>query len=113
MSRQRTNRTETPSGRVPTSAEIIDRVLDRGVVIESRSRIALGGIDTGVGVDGRYIVTSCDTDLEYTGTLRAPRRTRSEAQPRFEEPAPAMFYRAPAPALSTRLLRKKAASKHR
>jgi hypothetical protein len=114
MSRERTNRAETSSPRVPTtSAEIIDRVLDRGVVIEYRSRIALGGIDTGIGVDGRYIVTSCETDLKYTRMLRMPQRTRSNAQPRFEGPAP-MFYRAaPAPAFSTRLLRKNATSKHR
>ena len=109
MSRERT---KTPPPRVPTSAEIIERVLDRGLVIESRSRIALGGIDTGVGVDGRYVVTSCDTDLKYTRHLRTPERTRGNAQPRFEGPAPVFYRAAPAPALSTRLLRRNA-GKHR
>jgi hypothetical protein len=57
--------------RIPTTTDIIDRVLDKGIVIEYHARMCLGGIDTLVAVDARYIVTSFHTYLEYAEPLRS------------------------------------------
>ena len=58
------------SRRLPTTVHIIDRVLDKGIVIEYRARISIGGIDTLVAVDARYVVSSLDTFLEYGEPLQ-------------------------------------------
>lgn len=94
--------------RGPTAAEIIDRVLDRGIVIDYRSRISVAGIDMLLAVDARYVVTSCDTDLEYARRLQEPKRKSGDIQPRFDDPAPA-FYSA-SNAASARLMRRKKAA---
>lgn len=57
--------------RGPTVADVIDRVLDKGIVIEYRvNRVSLSGIDLPVSVDARYVVASLDTYLEYAEPLR-------------------------------------------
>jgi Gas vesicle protein len=80
-------RTERQHHRAPTAVDIIDRVLDKGVVIEYHGRISVGGIDTLVTVDARYVAASIDTHQRYEDLLRSagiigrgvprfPRRTR-------------------------------------
>ena len=58
------------TARGPTAADVIDRILDKGIVIEYRvHRISLSGIDLPVTVDARLVVASLDTYLEYAEPL--------------------------------------------
>jgi hypothetical protein len=54
-----------------TAVDIIDRILDKGIVIEYHSRISISGIDTLVTVDGRYVAASFDTHRRYAEALRS------------------------------------------
>lgn len=55
--------------RGPTVAHVIDRVLDKGMVIEYRvESVSLSGIQLPVTVDARYVVASLDTYLERGAT---------------------------------------------
>src|SRR6267143_1472654 len=57
--------------RGPTAADVIDRVLDKGIVIEWRvTRVWLSGIDLPVGVNARYVVASLDTYRQYADPHR-------------------------------------------
>ena len=57
--------------RHPTATDIIDRVLDKGIVIDCHvDRVSVSGIDLPVTVDVRYVVASFDTYLEYAEPLR-------------------------------------------
>jgi Gas vesicle protein len=59
------------TARGPTAVDVIDRILDKGIVIEYRvNRISLSGIDLPVTVDARLLVASLDTYLEYAVPLR-------------------------------------------
>jgi Gas vesicle protein len=52
--------------RRPTVADVIDRVLDKGIVVEYHvNRVSLSGIDLPVAVDARVVVVSLDTYLDY------------------------------------------------
>ena len=44
--------------------EVLDRVLDKGIVIDARLRVALAGIDL-VGIDARMVVASLETYRKY------------------------------------------------
>jgi hypothetical protein len=59
--------------RFPTAVDIIDRVLDKGIVIEYHARISIGGIDTLVTVDARYVAASIDTYRRYADVPRNAR----------------------------------------
>jgi hypothetical protein len=58
--------------RAPTAAEVIDRILDKGIVIEYRiTRVLLCGIELPATVDSRgVIIASLDTYLRYAEPLR-------------------------------------------
>lgn len=45
-------------------AEVLDRVLDRGVVVDLWARVSLVGVET-VTVEARIVVGSADTFLHY------------------------------------------------
>ncbi|WP_139487940.1 gas vesicle protein GvpJ [Brevibacillus dissolubilis] len=45
-------------------AEVIDRILDKGVVIDIWARVSLVGIEL-LGVDARIVIASVDTWLKY------------------------------------------------
>jgi hypothetical protein len=87
-------------------AEIVDRVLDRGIVIDYRGLVSIGGIDALVGVDARYVVTSIQTDLDYAWAVPPPVRHSAEPRPWFDSPA-ATFYWAWDAAAGTRSMRRK------
>ena len=53
-----------------TAADVIDRVLDKGIVVEYHARLAIGGIDTLVRIDARYIAASLTTYVRYAEPLR-------------------------------------------
>ena len=59
-----------PSSRSPASyIDVIDRVLDKGIVVEAWMRMSVSGIDL-ITVDARVIVASFDTYLKHWPTLR-------------------------------------------
>ena len=45
-------------------AEVIDRILDKGIVIDAWARISLVGIEI-LAVEARAVVASVDTFLKY------------------------------------------------
>jgi 4-hydroxy-3-methylbut-2-enyl diphosphate reductase IspH len=58
-------------------AEVIDRILDRGVVIDVFARVSLVGIEL-LSIEARVVIASVDTWLKYaeavglTATAAAP-----------------------------------------
>ena len=51
-----------------TLIDVLDRVLDKGIVIGMWGRISVAGIEL-VGVDVRVVVASIDTYLRYADRL--------------------------------------------
>lgn len=68
--------------------DVLDRVLDKGIVIDAWLRVSLVGIDL-VTVEARVVVASIDTYLRYAEALgiTAPVARPAAATPR-EELAP-------------------------
>jgi gas vesicle structural protein len=57
--------------------DVLDRVLDKGIVIDGWGRVAVAGIDL-MTIDGWVVVASIDTYLKYADTLGInPRVERS------------------------------------
>ena len=57
---ERMNAGERASGSFAYYIDVVDRVLDKGIVIEAWMRMSVGGIDL-ITVDARVIVASIDT----------------------------------------------------
>ena len=63
--------------------DVLDRVLDKGIVIDAWVRISLVGIDL-ITVEARVVVASIDTYLKYadavglTGLVARPQLTEEE-----------------------------------
>jgi len=56
--------------------DILDRVLDKGIVIDAWVRVAPAGIDL-ITVEARIVVASITTNMTYAGTVDAlPSRAR-------------------------------------
>ena len=72
----------SPSG--SSLIDILDRVLDKGIVIEAWVRVSLVGIDL-VTVEARIVVASIETYLKYseavgiTGPMSRPREVGAGA----------------------------------
>jgi len=70
----------SPSG--SSLIDVLDRVLDKGIVIDAWVRVSLVGIDL-VTVEARIVVASIDTYLKYseavgiTGPVSRPREVMS------------------------------------
>ena len=70
----------TPSG--SSLIDVLDRVLDKGIVIDAWVRVSLVGIDL-VTVEARIVVASIDTYLKYSeavgiaGPVSRPREVSS------------------------------------
>jgi len=62
--------------------DVLDRVLDKGIVIDGWGRVSVAGIDL-IGIDAWVVVASIDTYLYYAESLglspRVPAR-RSESE---------------------------------
>lgn len=60
--------------------DVLDRVLDKGIVIDAYVRVSLVGIDL-VTVEARIVVASIDTYLKYSEAvgITAPARPRELA----------------------------------
>jgi hypothetical protein len=65
--------------------DVLDRILDKGIVIDAWVRISLVGIDL-ITVEARVVVASIDTYLKYadavglTGLVSRPTLTEGEAE---------------------------------
>jgi hypothetical protein len=70
-----------------TFGDVIDRVLDRGIVIDAWVRVALCGLDLAT-VEARVVVASFETYLEHAEPLRQARQL-SSAVGGAARPAPA------------------------
>jgi gas vesicle structural protein len=75
--------------------DVLDRVLDKGIVIDAWVRISLVGIDL-ITVEARVVVASIDTYLKYadavglTGIVSRPQLASGAAEPtEFVEETPA------------------------
>jgi hypothetical protein len=64
-------RREQQPHRFPTTVDIADRILDKGVVIESHAPVSIGGINSLVTLNSRYVVSSIDTHRRYTEPVRS------------------------------------------
>jgi hypothetical protein len=65
------------------TAEVLDRVLDKGIVIDAWVRVSLVGIDL-ITVEARIVVASIDTYLKYS---EAVGQVGSVSKPQALEPA--------------------------
>jgi hypothetical protein len=69
--------------------DVLDRVLDKGIVIDAWVRISLVGIDL-ITVEARVVVASIDTYLKYadavglTGLVARPQLGGAEPAPEIE-----------------------------
>jgi gas vesicle structural protein len=61
-------------------AEVIDRILDKGVVIDIWARVSLVGIEL-ITIDARIVIASVDTWLKYAEAVGL-------LQPKVEEEVP-------------------------
>lgn len=64
--------------------DVLDRVLDKGIVIDAWVRVSLVGIDL-ITVEARVVVASIDTYLKYSeavGQVPSMSRTGIESAPR-------------------------------
>ncbi len=62
-----------PVERAPTGTsliDVLDRVLDKGIVIDAYVRVSLVGIDL-VSVEARIVVASVETYLKYADSIGA------------------------------------------
>src|ERR1043166_4729953 len=93
----------TPSG--SSLIDVLDRVLDKGIVIDAWVRVSLVGIDL-VTVEARIVVASIDTYLKYseavgiTAPVSRPRergKHRSRPSPGHGRPASLLSALAEAP----------------
>src|SRR6478735_3863086 len=79
--------------------DVLDRVLDKGIVIDAWVRISLVGIDL-ITVEARVVVASIDTYLKYadavglTGLVSRP-QWRGKELPKVEGETPGGVSRAP------------------
>jgi hypothetical protein len=64
--------------------DVLDRVLDKGIVIDAWVRVSLVGIDL-ITVEARVVVASIDTYLKYSEAVGA---AASAARPTIETPRP-------------------------
>jgi len=64
--------------------EVLDRVLDKGIVIDAQARVSLAGVHL-IDIDVRVIVASIETYLAYSDELAA---VPAQAPVRAADPAP-------------------------
>jgi hypothetical protein len=53
--------------------DVLDRVLDKGIVIDYWARISLLGIDLLTMIEARIVVASIETYLDYAGPIQTSR----------------------------------------
>jgi hypothetical protein len=63
-----------------TFIDVLDRVLDKGIVIDGWGRVSVAGIDL-ITVDGWVVVASISTYLQYAESLGLNPRIPSQFRP--------------------------------
>ena len=53
--------------------DVLDRVLDKGIVIDGWARLSLAGIDL-IGLEMKVVVASIETYLRYSDAIGVSRR---------------------------------------
>ena len=53
-----------------SAIDVIDRVLDKGIVIEYEARISMVGVDLCTTLEARVVIASLDTYLRHAPVLR-------------------------------------------
>jgi len=56
--------------REPQMLDLLDRVLDKGIVIDISAWVILAGIDFGFRFEVRMVVASIDTYLKYAAPIK-------------------------------------------
>jgi hypothetical protein len=51
--------------------DVIDRVLDKGIVIDYWARVSLLGVDILTGIDARVVVASIETYVQYADQIES------------------------------------------
>lgn len=64
--------------------DVLDRVLDKGIVIDAYVRVSLVGIDL-VSVEARIVVASVETYLKFAEAIAV---TGTASRPMLQPPAP-------------------------
>jgi hypothetical protein len=57
-----------------STIDIIDRILDKGLVIDYEARISVLGVDICTSIEARVVMASIDTYIRYAPTLRTAAR---------------------------------------
>ncbi len=63
-----------------TFIDVLDRVLDKGIIIDGWGQVAVAGIDL-IGIDGWVVVASIQTYLQYAESLGLSPRVPTDASP--------------------------------
>ena len=50
-------------------ADLLDRILDKGIVIDAWGPVFLAGVDFGISWEARMVVASIDTYLKHAGAI--------------------------------------------
>ena len=64
--------------------DVLDRILDKGIVVDAWVRISLVGIDL-ITVEARVVIASIDTYLKYAEAVGI---TSTVSRPAISEPSP-------------------------
>jgi gas vesicle protein GvpA/GvpJ/GvpM family len=54
--------------------DVIDRVIDKGIVIEYEAHVSMLGIDLWTTIEGHVVMASIDTFIRYAPALRKTER---------------------------------------
>jgi len=63
-----------------TFIDVLDRVLDKGIIIDGWGQVAVAGIDL-IGIDAWVVVASIQTYLQYAESLGLSPRVPTGASP--------------------------------
>jgi hypothetical protein len=80
--------------RATSQIDILERVLNRGIVIDAVASVGVLGIDHVVDIDARVVVASIDTYLQYArprseaGSVARPVRALTGAEKSVSAPVP-------------------------
>ena len=58
-----------PAAREPHMVDLLDRILDKGIVVDVWARVILAGVDLGIGWEARVVIASIETYLKHFGPV--------------------------------------------
>jgi len=56
--------------REPQMLDLLDRILDKGIVVDVWAQVILAGIDLGLRFEVRMVVASIETYLKHAGPIK-------------------------------------------